>query len=396
MDLRLIGSILLVAGTSIGAGLLALPVATAAGGFINTSLVLFIIWLVMTIGAFFILEVNLRMPVNSNLVSMAKRSLGHPAQIITWIVSLLLMYSLIAAYMSGGTDITHQLLLTAGDTPRWADTLFFSLVLGFVVVMGVKTVDWANRLLMITKLTTFFILLLIITPHVKTHLLEQGHISHIISSIMVVITSFGFAVIIPSLRVYLKSDAHKLRIAVGIGSLIALACYWLWCMAVQGNIPIQGRLGLETIANSNAPVSGLINGLSARVISPGIIFAVHLFASLSVLTSFLAVSLSLSDFLADGFKIKKQGKGKYIVTLLTFLPPLLIVFTYPGAFIIALKYAGIFCVILLIFLPALMAWKVRQTKGAQASFQFPGGQRMIYVTLIIAVILLIIGISTTL
>ena len=62
MDLKILGSILLIVGTSIGAGMLALPVATAALGFTGSLIMLFSCWFVMTTSAFLLLEVNLAMP----------------------------------------------------------------------------------------------------------------------------------------------------------------------------------------------------------------------------------------------------------------------------------------------------------------------------------------------
>lgn len=81
---KLIGGILLIVGTSIGGGMLALPVAMASAGLGASILFLLLCWLVMTTAALLILEVNLRLPAGSNLVSMAKMTLGVPGQIIAW------------------------------------------------------------------------------------------------------------------------------------------------------------------------------------------------------------------------------------------------------------------------------------------------------------------------
>ncbi|WP_328287250.1 aromatic amino acid transport family protein, partial [Legionella pneumophila] len=102
---KLIGGILLIVGTSIGGGMLALPVSTAEVGFTNSLFFLFFCWLVMTAGALLILEVNLRLPAGSNMISMAKSTLGLPGQVIAWITYLLLLYTLLAAYISGGSDV---------------------------------------------------------------------------------------------------------------------------------------------------------------------------------------------------------------------------------------------------------------------------------------------------
>lgn len=85
---RVFGGILLVSGTTIGAGMLALPVCTGLAGFFP-SLVLFILyWIFMTYTAFLFLEVNLWMGRSANIISMAKRTLGRWAQIASWIVYL--------------------------------------------------------------------------------------------------------------------------------------------------------------------------------------------------------------------------------------------------------------------------------------------------------------------
>src|SRR3990167_3617578 len=111
MDFKLIGSILLIVGTSIGAGMLALPIATAQLGFMGSLILLFACWFIMTAGAFTILEVNLWLPQNSNLISMARATIGPWGQIIAWVTYLLLLYSLLCAYIAGGSDLFHDLLL---------------------------------------------------------------------------------------------------------------------------------------------------------------------------------------------------------------------------------------------------------------------------------------------
>src|SRR3990167_7203343 len=95
MDSKLIGSILLIVGTCIGAGMLALPIATAQLGFVGSLILLFSVWIVMTTGAFYILEVNLWLPQNSNLISMSRATIGPVGQIVSWINFLLMLYCLL-------------------------------------------------------------------------------------------------------------------------------------------------------------------------------------------------------------------------------------------------------------------------------------------------------------
>ena len=72
--------------------------------------------------------------------------------------------------------------------------------------------------------------------------------------------------------------------------------------------------------------------------------------------------MSLSDFLIDGLKIKKSWEGRLLAIFLTFIPPLIFVFSYERGFLLALEYAGVFVAILLIFLPSVMAWTLHSPK----------------------------------
>src|SRR3990167_1825985 len=92
MDFKLIGSILLIVGTSIGAGMLALPIATAELGFLGSLILLFVCWFIMTSGAFLLLEANLWLPQNSNIISMARVTIGPIGQIIAWIAYLFYLH----------------------------------------------------------------------------------------------------------------------------------------------------------------------------------------------------------------------------------------------------------------------------------------------------------------
>src|SRR5688572_17074150 len=101
----IIGGVLLVIGNVIGAGIIALPIAIAQLGLPCAILMILFFWLLMMLGAYYFLEANLALPSRSNLISMSRAALGKWGVAIAWICNLLVMYSLIAAYMSGGGDL---------------------------------------------------------------------------------------------------------------------------------------------------------------------------------------------------------------------------------------------------------------------------------------------------
>ena len=373
MRSRFIGGILLIVGTSIGGGMLALPVANAATGFWQSSLFLVLCWAFMTLGAFFILEANLYLPKGKHMVSMAAASLGNYGLLAAWISYLFLLYTLLSAYVSGGSDVLNSLLLKLGvHLNEWQASTLFTLIFGLIVYGGIHFVDYANRLLMFGKLAVYCVLIVLIAPYIDTTQFQHGSIKYISSSVMILITSFGFAIIVPNLRDYFDDDIKQLKKVIFIGSLIPLVCYLAWDAVIIGSLPSDGDKGLASLINNSHTTSALANLLSEKVHNNTINAFFNFFTSICMLTAFLGVSLCLYSFLADGLKLREHGKHGIGLFILTFAPPLILVLYYPGAYIHALSYAGIFCIILLLLLPALMCYFGRRKYSSV--FMVPGGK----------------------
>lgn len=356
MQNRFIGAIFLIIGTCIGGSMLALPITTSSTSLGHTFLLMVSLWFVMTTCAFLILEVNLRLPENSNLISMAKHTLGFWGTAVTWISYLMLLYLLLSVYISGGTDLLTNLGNLVHFKTIWSlNTIIFAVIMGAIVFKGIYLVDNTNRVLMTIKLLACLLLVIFLVPHSQLQLLPQENFNFSTNIVTTIITSFGYACIIPSIRTYLNSDAKKLRLAVLIGSLIPLICYLLWIFVVQSSIGSSGTTGLLAMNNSSEPIVMLVTALTHHVGSTSVKYLSHLFVSICILTSFLGVALSLFDFLADGLKLQKSGSNGWLLITMTILPPLAIVLINKNIFIVGLSYAGILCSILLIAIPIAMA-----------------------------------------
>jgi tyrosine-specific transport protein len=390
MHSRFVGGILLIIGTSIGGGMLALPIANSSSGFLSSSLALIICWFLMTIGALYILEVNLYFPPGHNMVSMAANTLGKGGLLLTWVIYLLLLYTLLAAYISGGADVLGGVLSKISlILSPWVLILVFTLIFGLIVYSGIRSVDWFNRFLMFAKLGIYSLLAILIAPFIQKHHLMGGNYHLVQGSIMVLITSFGFSIIVPSLREYFNDDIPALRRVIFIGSLIPLFCYILWDAIIMGSLTSSGEQGLTHLMKSAHSTSELANLLSLRVNNVLISTLFQFFTSICMLTAFLGVSLCLMDFLGDGLKLGKSGKEGWILFLISYLPPVFIVLLYPGAYMYTLNYAGYFCIILLLLLPALMSFWGR--KKYSASYQVPGGKLFQFFTVTVSCIMLWFG-----
>ncbi len=389
---RLIGAILLVSGTTIGAGMLALPITTGLAGFVPALLVMTAIWLFMILTAFYLLEVNLRMKGESNFISMAHVTLGRPGEALAWVTYLLLLYTLTSAYMVGSSQILSGFLepLIPFTVPSWCWPVAIFLIFGTIVYSGTESVDFLNRVLMIALILLYISVVGFGIVHIDPPKLAYFDWDYLLPSISVVVTTFGYHIIIPTLSTYLEHDTKRLKQAIVIGSLIPFLIYVFWQLLVMGVMPVKGDLSLFEAAKQGQQITTfLVHILN----SPWIGIAVRGFAFCAIVTSLLGVSLSLADFLSDGLKIKKTHFGKLCLILLTFVPPLLFTLFYPKGFLIAINYAGIFVVILLVFLPALMAWFERYGPETERSlikseYMVKGGKFGVIATLVLSLVLL--------
>ena len=354
---RFIGGILLVTGTSIGAGMLALPVVTSFAGFLPSFALIALCWLFLFATSLLLLDVNLACPGEINMITMAGRTLGLPGKIVCWITYLLLLYSLTAAYISGCAPIVLQILewATGYPIPAWVGPFPLLILFGLFVYLGTQVVDWVNRLFMFGLIFSYCLLVAFLPPHVQPNLLQHMDGGALWIAISVIFTSYGFHIIIPTLTTYLNHDVKKLRLTLFIGSLIPFLVYSLWEFLILGIVPLEGEHGLiSAYIQGGTGVTSLSYLLDNQLIAT----TGTAFSFFAIITSFLGVSLSLSDFLADGLHMKRFSLGREFACLLTFLPPLIFVLVYQRGFILALQFAGIFVAILLCILPALMAWKL--------------------------------------
>ena len=385
MKSKMLGGILLIAGTSIGGGMLGLPIATAKSGIVHSSLLFVICWILMTFTALLTLEVNICFPKQSNVISMARATLGKGGAFICWTVYLLFLYALVSAYIAGGQDVLHGFLNSAGiHLPIWFCGLVFVLAFGSVVSAGIKQVDIFNRILMIVKLGSVFLLMVLISLHVNTSNYISGKIQFLFPAITVAITSFGFSIIVPSLRTYFNDDIKKLRIAILLGSFIPLLCYIIWDAVIFGLVPLAGEYGLERLISANQPVSSLLESIHYYIPTEYVSLLSNAFTSICVLTAFACVSLGLHDYLADGFKKSDKTPSKLFVISATFLPPLLVVMFYPKIFILLLSIAGLLCVLLQALMPAIMAWNCRYIKNMEMEYQVAGGKPAIILAILVS------------
>lgn len=380
---KVLGSTLIIAGTTIGAGMLALPLASAGIGFTTSLIIMIALWALMAYTALLMIEVHQHADQDATLHTLANQFLGIKGKWVASFAMMFLFYALCAAYIAGGgAQFAERIATFSGvEVSPTTSTVLFTLLVAAVVTIGTATVDKVNRVLFSIKIIAMVMVLTFLAPNVtESYLLsmpvEQGLV---IAAIPVIFTSFGFHGSIPAIVNYLDGHTPSLRKAILIGSAIPLVIYVFWQVVTLGVVN-QSQL-LE-----NQGLSSLISTLATTVHRSNLAQTIGIFADLALLTSFLGVSLGLFEFLGD--KINKSGNGgsRVLVGLVTFLPPMGFALFYPQGFIAALGYAAIALVVLAIFLPILMVKKARQQTSTQ-SYQVLGGNVGLIVTSCVGVVI---------
>lgn len=379
-----IGGMLLIAGSCIGAGMLALPITTGLSGFIPSLVMFLIAWGFMTATGLLMVEVNSSFPDRVNIVSMAERSFGQVGKIVSWVLYLFLFYSLLVAYISGSGSLgaSYFQAIFSLHIPHWIGALFFTGGLGFLAYQGTRVVDHWNRFLMAGKILTYLGMVLLGLHYVKPALLLHAGPGFAFFSLPVLVIAFGYHNMVPTLMSYMQNDARRVRQTIIAGSVFALIIYIVWEIIVLGIVPVDGKWGILESLQQGRQASDAVAGVLGNSWVSNFAEALAFFALLS---SFLAQTLALVHFLADALKVKGEKNESVSLCLLALLPPLVFAIIYPNLFIKALNFAGGICAVTLFgVLPALMAWKNRYTQQHSSTYQLMGGKRVLIVIIVVA------------
>ena len=381
---KTIGSTLLVAGTMIGAGMLAMPLTSAGIGFGFTLVLLLGLWALLTFSALLFVELYQTAESDAGIGTLAEQYFGKAGRIIATAVLIIFLYALIAAYVSGGGSLLKDLLPESfGDK---VSILLFTVIFGSFIVIGTHSVDKINRVLFFVMLAAFAVVLSLMLPEIKFDNLMATPIDNalIISASPVFFTAFGFHGSIPSLNKYLDGNVKALRISILAGSAITLCAYILWQMSTHGLLTQNEFL---QILKEDATLNGLVKATLAITGSNVIAGAVKLFSTLALVTSFLGVGLGLLECIEDLLKRSFNiSAGRISLGLMTFIPPLVFALFYPEGFILALGYAGQMFAFYAVVLPVSLVWKARRAH-TNLPYKVWGGNLTLIIVLVLGVII---------
>jgi len=380
MNIKMMGSSLIIAGTALGAGMLAIPMVLAQFGLLYGTMLMVLICFGTTYAALLLLEATIKAGGGLGLNSIARKTLGKKGQLITNGLLYALLICLLMAYILGAGDLLSKLLYNFGvEITATTSQITFTLIAGAVVASGTGVIDKLNRALFFVMLASLFATMAFLAPSMtQDNLMQVTSHNHVdlIKTSAILFTSFGFMVVIPTLVSYNHEATDKqLRNMVIVGSLIPLVCYLCWLFAVVGNLS-------EEQFRSFHNVSDLMAAFEAQ--SPWVGTVLSIFTGSALLTSFFGVAMSLFNQNRDMF-----NQNTAVTYCISFILPLAGSLLAADKFLQVLNYAGIILVFLAVFVPLAMVHKQRFMKVAEDRYSAEGGKPMVLFSLLFGCFLLI-------
>lgn len=327
---------LLIAGTTIGAGMLGIPLVTSGAGFYPAVLITTLVWLFMVVSGLYLLEATISRPQGSSFLSLSEFYLGKKGRAITGFLFLFLYYFLMVAYFAAGAPLLAHVFegVMGMEMSLIVSYLLFGFLFGAVVAIGPKSIDAVNVVLTVAMAIVWVFLVCSASFAVSASRLSFSNPGQMIFAMPILFSAFGYHNIIPSLCGYMKNDRSVLRMSIIVGTAIPFVVYLIWQWLIIGSVdPVVIAASLK----EGKPVTDVLKEITQR---PWVALLGQWFALLAISTSVLGVSFSIVDFLKDGLAQQQKKLPRAVVTFLVFFPPFLLCLYDPKIFDRALSIAG--------------------------------------------------------
>ncbi|MCT4626681.1 aromatic amino acid transport family protein [Halodesulfovibrio sp.] len=387
MKSQSLDAVCVVAGTTIGAGMLGLPMAIGFLGFKVSMVLLLVMWALAFYTSLLLLEVNLQVGTGLNVNMMVKKVLGRWGQIIAVVCLGFLLYAVLVAYVTAMGGIIASALGVNGDAfSTGACSVGFTVVMAVIMFCGTNAIIRFNSLFFLSMLGAMAIAFATLSTTVDVNVLVNvaPDYSYLIGAVPVLFASFSFHFCIPSITSVVGTDTRQLVRIMFWGTLLPLLCYMVWLFLSLGSVP------MDQIVNMSGSVDALIKSMcNGSVVIQTIL---SIFAAFALITSFFGVALSLFDLMAETLRRTNSAKDRIGTTLIVFVPVLVAALLAPGGFIAALAHAGAALAVICILLPCAMSYKLRSEAKAAAkklAYMTPGGNMGIATAAVCGVVILV-------
>ncbi|MBS0185995.1 MAG: hypothetical protein JSS34_06625 [Proteobacteria bacterium] len=368
----------LVAGTSVGAGMIALPMALCKIGIFPTIVLILGLWIFMYLTGLLGLELNLKRGKGQTLAELGNFYRGSFTSLLGSLCLMFLIYALLCAYLYGGASIFQGFFEAhlGCSLSLQHIVLIYAFTLCGIFSLSVSWILQINKILLSALLGTFG--LLIVGFFTKINLL---HMPLLTSSFLdlnawtlalpILSTAFGFHVILPILTNYCDKDPLLLKRCVFWGSLIPAFVYILWTITTLAILYHAAPQKYALLLLGKLDVGQFVQALTETTAWPLVQTVANAMSMIAILKSSIGVGLALFEFWQE--KLLKHFPSSALKTkgssiALTIFPSLGFALFVPSLFIKALSFAGMINVGIIILLPL---WLLTSQKAEALPSYYP-------------------------
>eukprot|EP00232_Nephroselmis_pyriformis_P025817 CAMPEP_0182854946 /NCGR_PEP_ID=MMETSP0034_2-20130328/1558_1 /TAXON_ID=156128 /ORGANISM="Nephroselmis pyriformis, Strain CCMP717" /LENGTH=523 /DNA_ID=CAMNT_0024985845 /DNA_START=208 /DNA_END=1780 /DNA_ORIENTATION=+ len=361
------GAALLMTGSAVGGGMLAIPAATFPAGYIPSFTTMCIVWVYHCFHSLLFLEANLavqelRKVKSTSWLSIASFTMGRGFGLVVSVVFVLFSNAVLISQLSRGGAIMNEVL----PAIPFASGVAITAIVGATLIYNLTAegIEHVNTGMTVGLFAAFLGLLCLGLPSADYTRLLRADWAAAVPPIPTVLQVLNFGNMIPVVSTYLDGDGEKIRLAIIIGSFIPLVMVGAWVMLSTALVPFNSMDPTLFVD----PLNVLMKGAGGGVVGT----LVLVFAALAVYTTILGSILSLNDFWGEVLKsgpMKEASKKsrRWGARAFALIPALLVAMAAPGDFFYkAVDFSGAYLVTFLFGLaPVLMALAVRGSFGGR-------------------------------
>lgn len=342
-------AVFIITGMTIGAGILGLPYVIARSG-LALGLILIALWgLVVLLLNLMLGDIAVRTRQNFQLPGFAGKYLGKWAKHLLSVIIIFSGFGTLLAYIIGEGQALSEIF---GGTPFWWSVFFWSLG-SFFIWQGLQTVKTIDRVLSLTVIVLIVALSTFLLPKINIEYVHYSNLANFFLPFGVILFAMHATPAIAEAHALLPGSEKRFKKAIIIGTLIPIAVYLLFALAVVGYF----GLSVTEVATIGF----------GRAFGPGFIIMANAFAVLAMGTCFMGMGLALKQTFVWDHKL-----NPYLAEFAVVVVPLLLFLFGFRSFVEVLDVVGglfIGLESLLIVLICYVARKKGDLDGSRYAFK---------------------------
>lgn len=285
MQKQLLQATSLLVGTTIGAGILALPYTIQKAGFLTGISVMVLIGLLVLCMNIMLGKVTIYTKGLHQLTGYAKIYLGQTGKRLMAISMVLGIYGALLAYLVGEGSTISAIF----GGPAFLYSIIFFLIASYIVFKGIKQVAISETYMVPIVVGVIILILFFSIPKINTQNLIDFRAKDLFIPYGSILFAFLGTAAIPEIREKIGNNKKIIIKSIILGFLIPLFLYAIFAFSSIG------VLGKNTTEISTI---GLGNVLGYKMVLLGNIFAIFAMA-----TSFIALALAIREMYYYDYKL---------------------------------------------------------------------------------------------